>query len=193
MRLPELGGLEVLERVRHRPLVVFTTAYDRYAVAAFKLEAVDYLVKPFGRERFLRTLQRVRRRLDGAGTEDLPPAAARLREGMSRLPLRRLFARKGSRIVPVDLTGVDHLRASGDYVEIRAADESFLVQLSLSELQRRLDSSRFLRIHRSHVVNLDLVRSIERYDDRRLVVVLRSGRRVVASRSGSRRLRALVP
>lgn len=188
VRLPEATGLEVLERARHRPMVIFTTAYDRYAVAAFELEAVDYLLKPFGRKRLLASLDRVRRRFEAAaGAAAAPPA----REGLFERPLRRLFARKGSRLLPVDLARVAHVRASGDYAELLAGGETFLVHVSLSDLEARLDPARFRRVHRCHIVNLDRVVALEPYDDRRLVVVLEGGRRVVASRAGSRALREL--
>lgn len=187
VEMPGLSGIEVLERAVHRPAVVFTTAYERYAVAAFELAAIDYLVKPFGRKRFHATLDRVKRRLP-----DPPPAdqGARARLAFETGPPRRLFARKGTRIVPIATDDVAEIRGADDYSEVLARGESFLVDLTLNELESRLDSDRFLRIHRSSIVNLDHVASIETEDQRRLLVVLRNGSRIVASRSGSLRLRS---
>lgn len=189
VRLPELSGLEVLERLERRPAVVFTTAFDRYAVAAFELEAVDYLVKPFGRERFRSMLARVRRRLAEGGAGTTPTG---LREGLVERPLRRLFARKGARIVPVPVTRVERIEGAGDYCKLHCGRESFLVSLRLKELEDRLDPERFVRIHRSHLINLDRVTEIRTRDPHRLEVVFASGDVVPSSRAGSRTLRRRV-
>jgi len=186
VRLPELSGLEVLERVAHRPAVVFTTAYDRYAVAAFEVEAVDYLVKPFGRARLEATLERVRRRL-AAGGPAAPSAA--LREGLGARPLRRLFARRRDRVVPLPVERIDRIEGADDYAVLCCSGERHLVPLRIRELEQRLDPERFVRIHRSHIVNLDRVAELRPFDEHRLAVRLTSGETLIASRSGSARLR----
>lgn len=190
VRLPELSGLEVLARLRHHPEVVFTTAYDGYAVAAFELGALDYLVKPFGAERLARTLVRVRERLAARGSQ--PGPVERARDALAGGPLRRLFARQADRIVPVPVGMITRIEAQGDYAEVHAPGGPFLLHVSLTELAARLDPERFLQVHRSHIVNLDEVRLLRPYDERRLVLVLRSGAEVVASRAASERLRTLV-
>ncbi|MEM7048345.1 MAG: LytTR family transcriptional regulator DNA-binding domain-containing protein [Acidobacteriota bacterium] len=188
IRLPELSGLEVLEGVEpaQRPLVVFTTAYDRYAVTAFELEAVDYLVKPFGRKRFAATLARVREKLRQGKPTDL---SATLREDLFERPRKRLFARKGRAIVPVPVDQIELISGADDYSRLCCGDESYLVALRLRDLEAQLDPDRFLRIHRSHLINLDRVAEIRPRDSHRLEVILRSGARVPASRQGSARLR----
>jgi len=190
VQLPELSGLEVLERIRYQPEVVFATAYDRYAVAAFELGALDYLVKPFGRERFRKMLERVRRRL----TEDPegPPSTERARNTLARAALRRLFARTGERIVPIPVEGIVRIQARGDYAEVHAPGGPFLVHVSLSELASRLDAERFAQVHRSHIVNLDAVKLLRPHDERRLLIVLANGEEIVASRSASEALRKQV-
>jgi two-component system LytT family response regulator len=188
VRMPELSGLEVLERIRHEPAVVFTTAYDRYAVAAFELEAIDYLIKPFGEGRFRETLERVRRRLASSGED---PARVRARAALGGGPLKRLFARRANGIVPIPLDEVSHIEAADDYVTVHSRGETYLLHVTLAELADRLDPERFFRIHRSHIVNLDEIASIREHGDRRLVVVLRDGQRIVGSRSGSRALRGM--
>jgi len=190
IEMPGLTGLEVLERARHRPAVVFTTAYDRYAVAAFELAAVDYLLKPFGRERFRAAVERACRTLNGveasAAVERARPALER------RTPLARLFVRDRGRIVLVAVTGVVRIEARDDYVAVHAAGRSHLVHVTMNEMEERLDRERFLRIHRSHLVNLDHAKSLEPHDQTRLVVEMRDGSRIVASRARSRELRDLV-
>jgi two-component system LytT family response regulator len=181
--LPEACGIEVLERIRHTPEVVFTTAHDHYALAAFELGALDYLLKPFGAERFRSALDRVRRRLAAS-----VPAAERARAAFGT-PLRRLFARDRDGIVPIDVRSIQHISACDDYVEIHSDRGCHLVHTTLAELVARLDPDVFRQIHRSHVVNLDAVVKIAPFDARRLCVHLRDGTQIVASRSASEQLR----
>jgi two-component system LytT family response regulator len=170
--------------------VVFTTAYDRFAVAAFELEAIDYLIKPFGEERFRETLERVRRRLaESAASGD--GARERARAALGGAPLRRLFARRADGIVPIPLDQVSHIEGADDYVTVHSRGETYLLHVTLAELEVRLDPERFRRVHRSHIVNLDEIAAIREHDERRLVVILRDGQQVVASRAGSRELRGL--
>lgn len=213
IRMPGASGIEVLERVEHRPHVVFTTAYDRYAVTAFELQALDYLLKPFGTERFEQAMDRVRveigrgvRVRDGAAgdPDDDPDSMAlagisnaevvgRAREALSPgRPLRRLFVRGRGRIVPVSVSDIEHFEARGDYVRIHVADRGHLVNVPLKDFEARLDPERFLRVHRSHMVNLDHVDEIVPCDGSRLEIRLRSGAKVVASRERSKRLRRFV-
>jgi two-component system LytT family response regulator len=188
VRLPELSGLEVVERIRHRPALVFTTAHDAFAVAAFELGAIDYLLKPFGPERFARMLERLRRHLDAAAA---PDAVERTLQALSAAPLKRLFARSGARIVPIPVELIRRIQASGDYAEVHCAAGRFLLQVSLADLLARLDPERFLLVHRSHIVNLDHVKQMRRYDERRLVITVDGGTEIVASRRASEELRRL--
>jgi two-component system LytT family response regulator len=186
VRLPELSGLEVARTIGGSAEIVFTTAYDRFAIAAFELGAIDYLVKPFGRERFATTLERLKARL-GQPADPASERAATLAPG----PLDRLYARQGERIVPIPAASIVRIQAQGDYAEVHAAAGTFLLHISVSELVERLDPARFLRVHRSHVVNLDFVEQLRAHEDRRLRVVLKNGSEVVASRAASEELRKL--
>ena len=189
VHMPELSGLEVLSRIEHHPAVVFTTAFDRYAVAAFEFEAIDYLIKPFGRKRFHSTLERVRRRL--ADPDSLPLVRERVDSALGDGPVHRLFAHKGNRIVPLRVSEVTRIEACDDYAEVHCRGEVFLLHLRLEELERRLDARRFVRVHRSHVVNLDHVKQMQPFDERRLELQLIDGSRVIASRSGSKKLKQM--
>jgi len=188
VRLPELTGLQVVERIRHRPALVFTTAHDRFAVAAFELGALDYLLKPFGPQRFGRMLERVRTHIDVPAA---PDAVERTRLALSAAPLRRLFARNGTRIVPIPVESIRRVQAAGDYAEVHCAAGKFLLQVSLADLVTRLDPERFLQVHRSHIVNLDHVQQMEPYDERRLLITVEGGGEIVASRKASEQLRRL--
>jgi len=189
VRLPGVSGIDVLSRVRHRPAVIFTTAYDQFAVTAFELAALDYLLKPFGRERFGRAVARARPLLE---QQAAAAAVERAREALSDGPMPRLFVREGGRIVPIRAAAVESLEACDDYVVVHTqGGHRYRISLPLGELERRLDSRAFVRVHRSHVVNLDHVVSWTPHDGSRYLITLRSGATIVASRQRSRALRDL--
>lgn len=206
VRMPGCSGLELLDRAGYRPAVVFTTAFAEYAVEAFDFEAHDYLLKPFGRRRFQAAVERVLRRLGGADGRPAPPgpgAADRAAgsapgptagkvTGAASTALSRIFARRGDLMVPVKLADVQRVEGADDYAQLVTGEGRHLVFIRLAELEARLDPARFLRVHRQHIVNLDYVTALEEYDERRMLVRLRDGSAVVASREGTRRLRALV-
>jgi two-component system LytT family response regulator len=186
--MPGATGLEVLEQLDYEPKVIFTTAHDQYAVTAFELGALDYLLKPFGRDRLERVVQRAQAALDGSGA----PLLSRARESLQPArKLSRIFVRDGNRIVPIPLANLERAQGADDYVTICTGTKEFLVSIRLSDLEGQLGAANFLRIHRSHLINLEYVTSIEPFDAARLEVVMKSGARIVASRAGSKRLREL--
>jgi two-component system LytT family response regulator len=188
IQMPGLLGTEVLERVVHQPMVVFTTAFAHHAVAAFELGALDYLLKPFGPERLSAALDRVRAALG----EPAPlPALDRLREALARGPMSRLFVRSGGAIVPLAVSEVSWFEARGDYVAAHAGPVRHLVHLSLNRLEERLDPARFVRIHRTHIVNLERVKSFRPLGKGRLEAVLADGTRLPVSRIRAQELRGL--
>lgn len=197
VRLPELSGLEVARRIRHPAEIVFTTAFDRFAVAAFEIGALDYLVKPFGRDRLAAAIARVRARVAAGAAAPRErartwiAAGERARDSLAPGSLSRLFARHGDRIVPIGVPGIRRIQAQGDYAEVHAAEGVYLIHVTLAELAARLDAARFRQVHRSHIVNLDAVAHMKPYDERRLAITLEDGSVVVASRAASEELRKL--
>ena len=197
IEMPELSGIQVLDRISHEPAVIFTTAYDRYAVSAFELEALDYLLKPFGRERCLAALERARRVIPAGGAVDAttvpaPSIAERARSVLAESgPLTRLLVRDRDRIVPVTAAEIERLEAADDYVEVHTRARSYLVYLTLNDFERRLDPERFIRVHRAHIVNLDYVKQLVPFDGSRMQVEMRDGTKILASRTRSRELRQL--
>ena len=187
VRMPGLTGLEVLDALTHHPAVVFTTAHDEYAVPAFEHGAVDYLVKPFGQERLIETLDRVRVRLVGEGL-----AGSAMPDRPRTHFASRLFARHRGDIVPVLTSEIVRVDAAPGGVELVTGGGSFDLDASLTEVLKRLDPGDFVRVHRSHVVNLTHVKSIRRYDERRLTLALDDGSSVVTSREGAKALRRLI-
>jgi len=186
--MPGASRLEVLEQIDYEPKVIFTTAHDQYAVTAFELGALDYLLKPFGLDRLERVLHRAQAALNGSASALLSRAKESF--GTAR-EVSRIFVRDGNRIVPIPLASLERAQGADDYVTISTTAKQHLVGIRLSDLEQRLRGASFLRIHRSHLINLKFVTSIEPYDAARLQVVMKSGVRIVASRTGSKRLRDL--
>jgi two-component system LytT family response regulator len=187
IQLPDLDGLGVLRKIKHRPAIIFTTAYDRHAVSAFEFAAVDYLLKPFSEERLEIALNRAR--------ANLANASRNFENGVEALAapkiLERIWVRHGGKIVPVQLREVERLEADGDYVALITRGRRFLVQVPMADLELRLDANRFIRVHRSHIVNLDFVESLTPEGNAQLSIRLRDGTTLLASRSASKALREL--
>ena len=188
VQMPGLTGTEVLARVTHQPYVVFTTAYAEHAVSAFELGALDYLLKPFGPARLAATLERVRAAI---GEPAAHPALDRLGDAFGQGPISRLFVRAGSALVPVAVDGVSWFAADGDYVVAHVERARHMLHLSLARLEARLDPKRFLRIHRTCIVNLDRVASFKRGDRGQLLAELTDGTRLPVSRARAQELRSL--
>ncbi len=181
IQMPGLTGFEVLEALEPPlPVVVFATAYDQFALAAFEASAVDYLLKPFDGIRFRRALDRAAQLL-GASREDpsLKPLLARL----EARPLERLVVKAEDRWIPVDLRTICRLKAEGRLVRVYAAQGEFLVRRPLADLEARIDPRRFVRVHRSEVVALDAVTHLEPWDHGDALLVLKDDSHVVLSRT----------
>jgi two-component system, LytTR family, response regulator len=187
--MPGATGLEVLQQLAYEPKVIFTTAHDQYAVTAFELGALDYVLKPFGRERLERAMARARVAADGGSASLLHRAQEALHP--ARRALSRIFVRDGTRIVPVALAEIERIQGADDYATIVTRTKEYLVSVRLSELEQHLELGGFLRIHRSHVINLEFVTAIQPSGAGRLEVVMKSGACITASRAGSKRLRDL--
>lgn len=187
VRMPGASGIAVAEQIASRPYIVFTTAFDRYAVTAFEIGALDYLLKPFGRERLLAVLERARVAME----HGIPPVAARASRVLSDAkPLSRVYVKERGRMVAIALEKVERLEACDDYVALCIDGRRHLLHARLHDLYARIDQTRFVRVHRSHVVNVGFITALEPRDGSRVTVVLASGARVPASRAGSAQVRA---
>jgi two-component system, LytTR family, response regulator len=186
IEMPGLSGIEILSRVKHQPFVVFTTAYANYAATAFELGALDYVLKPFGADRIAKALDRVRAAIGEPG----PPVVERLSEALAAGPMSRLFVRSGNGVIPVLVSDVVRFEAAGDYVTAHTARTRYMLHVSLNRLETRLDPKRFVRIHRTHIVNLDHVAAFKR-QARGLFAEMGDGTRVPVSRDKAREIRGL--
>jgi len=190
IQMPEMTGLEVLRRLDYLPQIVFTTAYDQYAVTAFELHAVDYLLKPFTRSRFAASVARL---LDGAEPQQdragLEDALARAARGPARLD--RILVRDRGRIFPLAVGEIEYMKADSKYTVIVARGQHFLVRIGISELETQLDPQRFIRVHRSALVNLDFVESMRADEQSQLQIFMRDGACIGANREASKLLREM--
>ena len=195
VQLPMMSGIDALEQSELTAAVVFTTAQDDAAITAFELGAIDYLRKPFGRERFALALERAKTQLatidvsSGAGTATVGERLRQVRE--ARRPIERLFVRDRKQVVPIDTHEIVRCEADDDYVVIYSASGGrHHAYINLRDLVAELDPARFVRIHRSHVVNMDFVGALAYHDPNRVEVQMKDGTRIVASRTGTQALRA---
>ncbi len=184
--LPGMSGLDVLRRARPDAAVIFTTAFDRYAVSAFELAAVDYLLKPFSRERFVAAVERARLWLTAA--HGVPPVE-RMRAVSPPAYLTRLFVRENGVVLPIRVTDVQHVESSGDTVIVRAEGKRYRLNVTLTDLESRLDPAVFMRIHRRLIVNMDHVTAIAPVEGSRFEVRLGDGKKLTVSRRRSQLLR----
>jgi two-component system LytT family response regulator len=191
IQMPEMTGLDVLRHLTFTPAIVFTTAYDQYAVTAFELNAVDYLLKPFTRARFDAAVARLLE--DGAPAPDRNVLDSTLEQAGRRTTGRveRILVRDRGRIFPLAANEIEYLKADAKYTAIVARGQTFLVRIGISELEAQLDPGRFIRIHRSTLVNLDFVDSMRADDQSQLLITMRDGTVLTANREASKILREM--
>ena len=187
VQMPEVDGFAVLERLRPAPppAVVFVTAHDDYAVRAFEVHAVDYLRKPFDAVRFKEAFSRARRRLAGAAAEERARKLDALLAQVEAQPPRsreRLMVRSDGRLYFVRIDDIDWVEAAGNYVKLHVGRDTHLMRETMSGIEKMLDASRFLRIHRSAIVNLDRVREMQPWFSGEYTVILRDGTQLRLSR-----------
>ncbi|MFQ5528936.1 MAG: LytR/AlgR family response regulator transcription factor [Gemmatimonadota bacterium] len=179
VQMPELTGFQVLERLESAPPeVIFVTAYDQYAIRAFDVHALDYLLKPFDRERFERALARARAnaRDTGRRAEMREQLRALLDEAADRrTDARRLVVRGRGRIRFVDLEDVDYMEAAGNYVKIHTGEETHLLRETLTRMAERLPAAEFVRVSRSAIVRIDRITQLKPRGHGRYLIGLRSG------------------
>jgi len=191
IQMPKLTGFEVLELLDPQPTVVFITAYDQHALKAFEVHAVDYLLKPFSAERFEEALVRAKARCD-QGSPSGPQPVELADAARSDWPLDRLVVKDGTKVTLIPLAKLDYVQAQDDYVLLRTPEKSHLKQQTISSLETRLDPNRFLRIHRSFIIQLDRLARLEQTPSESWVAVLLDGTRLPVSKSGYARLKTML-
>jgi two-component system LytT family response regulator len=190
VQMPKLDGFEVLELLGRDQPVVFITAYDQYALKAFEVHAIDYLLKPFSAERFQEAMDRARERLRakaGMPVEDLV-REARPKTG----PIGRVLIRDGANVHVIPVDKIDYVEAQDDYVAFKSEGKQFLKDQTLAAVEATLDPARFVRIHRSFILNIDRIAKVELYAKDSRMAILRDGTRLPVSRAGYARLSQLL-
>jgi two-component system LytT family response regulator len=189
VQMPKLDGFEVMELVGPDVAVIFVTAFDSYAMRAFEVHAVDYLLKPFTRERLDTAIERARLRIGERGIAGEELAAAGRGE---KQYLERIVTRDGPKVHIIPVEKLDYVEAQEDYVALHAEGKTVLKQQTISSLEASLQPSQFVRVHRSYIVNLERVARVEPYGKNSKLAVLTTGEKLAVSRTGYQRLEEML-
>jgi two-component system LytT family response regulator len=198
VQMPGLDGFQMLESIGSAPLpmIVFVTAYDEYALRAFEVSALDYLLKPFDLERFEMTLARVEERVANTEQRELSGQLREFLRTLSATPslprVSRFAVRANGEIHFVKAEDVDWIDADGNYVALHACGRVHLVRDTIKSLEDRLDPEKFMRVHRSAIINVEKLRKLQPYFHGEYVITLQDGTTLTSSRTYSERLRALL-
>jgi len=194
VQIPELDGFGVLEAIEQTPVIIFVTAYDQYALRAFEVHALDYLLKPFDRERFDKALQRAKHQFEreraGAVNRELVALLADLKSRPK--PLERLVIKAGGRVFFLRVDEIDWIEAAANYVKLHAGGEAHLLRETINGLAAKLDPDKFLRVHRSIIVNLEHVKEIQPWFHGDYVILMQDGAQLTSSRNYREQLRKLM-
>ncbi len=186
VQMPQMGGFDVIEAVGNErmPLVIFVTAYDQHALKAFQVRALDYILKPFDRERFSEALQRARKQIERDETGDLGRRLLALVKDLRKDQPRseRLVVKAGGRLFFLRADEIDWIEAAGNYVRLHVGNTSHLLRETMNAIEGRLDPEKFFRIHRSRIVNMERIQELQPWLNGEYSVLLRTGTRLTLSR-----------
>ena len=190
IQMPKINGFEMLELIEQPPAVIFATAFDEYAIKAFESHAVDYLLKPFSKERFDKAIARLLDRQKTPGKDNTP---ALLEEVSQTAPQsQRIVVKTGTKIKIIPVDEIFYLEAADDYVKIHTKEGAFLKNKTMGHFEKTLDGNQFVRTHRSYMVNVQLVTRIDPYEKENYVVLLKTGTQVPVSKSGYAKLKSVL-
>jgi len=186
VQMPKINGFEMLELIEEPPAVIFVTAFDEYAIRAFESHAIDYLLKPFSKERFQKAVEKFLDQPQGPGIKmDEAPA-------MSPQQHQRVVVKTGGKIKIIPVEEISHLEAADDYVKIHTRDGAFLKKRTMTSFENILDRQVFVRTHRSYILNVQQITRIDPYEKDNYVAVLKSGVNIPVSKSGYARLKQVL-
>lgn len=190
IQMPKLTGFEMLEVLDHKPAIIFTTAFNQYAIKAFELNAVDYLLKPYSHERFSEAVKKARKRLDAGDVEN----TNKLINHFDKQPeiIHRVVVRSRSKIHVVSVSELRYIKAEDDYVMLYAGDSKFLKQKTMKYFEAHLPPEDFVRIHRSYIVRLSEISQMQLYEKDSYIVILKDGEKLPVSKSGLPRLKNML-
>ena len=187
VQMPKINGFEMLELIEEPPAVIFVTAFDEYAIRAFESHAVDYLLKPFSKERFTKAVEKF------ITNNELPPAE-KLLESAAASPQQRhrVVVKTGGKIKIIPVEEIQFLEAADDYVKIQTKEGTFLKKRTMSHFEDILDGQQFVRTHRSYIVNVQHITRIDPYEKENYLAVLKDGKQIPVSKSGYARLKQVL-
>lgn len=189
IQMPKINGFELLEVLDNPPVIIFSTAHDEFALKAFEHSAVDYLLKPYSQKRFDEAIAKARQRL-GSGMQKTNEITSLKNElDTSPEPLNRIVVKTGNRLDVIPVEEIIMLEAADDYVEIHTAKARYLKQKPLSYFENHLPGERFIRVHRSFIVSVEQIASIEPYSKENYLVILKNNREINVSKTGLRKLK----
>jgi len=190
IQMPKITGLEMLELLDHKPEVIFSTAYDQYAIKAFEHNAVDYLLKPFSKERFYEAIKKVAERISkGDSTSE---STNRLSEEMRGSFLERIVVKDRSKINIIPVNQIIYIEAMDDYVMIYTSGGRFIKQKRMKNLEKALNPSEFVRIHRSYIVKVNEIKELQQYEKESYIVILNNKTKLKVSKSGYKKLKEIL-
>lgn len=189
IQMPKINGFEMLELLDHHPEIIFTTAYNQYAIKAFEYSAVDYLLKPFPKIRLMQAVEKVAERI---GQKDSPPSYDQLTNVADGEFIQRIVVKDRSKIHIIPVSEVIYLEAEDDYVMIHTAEGKHLKQKTMKYFEDHLDPHQFARIHRSSMVKVDHIAEIQQYDKEAYIVILKSGEKLKVSKTGYKNLKDIL-
>lgn len=191
IQMPRLTGIEVIELIEHKPAIVFTTAYDNYAIQAFEANAIDYLLKPFSKERFDAALLKAKQSIAAKHTEQQVSGLITTYEQTNN-EIDRIAVKEGSQIHIIANDEIIYIAAEGDYVMLHTASKSFLKEKTMKYFETHLPSKKFVRIHRSSIVNVTCIKKIDHYDKENYSAVLTNGTVLKISTAGYKLLKDVI-
>jgi two-component system LytT family response regulator len=189
VQMPKLNGFEVVELIDPSPVIVFATAFDEFAIKAFEMNAVDYLLKPFSKERFGQSIEKAKERI--ATKTNNAMVLKNLAGSVYKEDtfLDRIVVRTGSKIKVIPVNTIKYLEAQDDYVMIYTSDGKYLKQQTMKFFEKQLDTNKYIRVHRSYIANIEMINQIEPYEKESYIAKLADGSKIKVSANGYRKLR----
>lgn len=191
VQMPGMDGFDVLEAIEHKPYVIFTTAYDQYAIQAFDKNAIDYILKPLDEERFKLAIKRAidRVKAEQTNVEDI---IMNIKGGEDTKYSSHLFVQKSEKLLNIEVKDIVHLEASGDYTVLTTKTDQYLSSSGIGKLEEKLNPETFIRIHRSTIINLNFLKEIEKHFNGGLIVKMENGKSFPVSRTYAKQIRKKV-
>lgn len=189
IQMPKLTGFEVLELLEHKPAIVFSTAYDQYAIKAFDENAVDYVLKPFSKARLLQAIGKAVTSINAANPDNQVSEVINNIVSEKAEPLQRIAVKSGAKIFVLPIQNIQYIEADGDYVKVHTRDNSYLKEKTMKYFENNLPSDEFVRVHRSFIININEISKIEPFDKDSHVVILKSGVSIKTSSNGYKTLK----